>query len=77
MQCPQNDKKGNQIMQDKFSHFDNEGNAIMVDVSDKSITQRIAVASGCIIVCQEIMDAINRITSYNVCYTKLLRVMEF
>ncbi len=50
-------------MQDKFSHFDNEGNAIMVDVSDKSITQRIAVASGCIIVCQEIMDAIKNKTA--------------
>jgi cyclic pyranopterin monophosphate synthase len=29
-----------------FSHFDEQGNAIMVDVGQKSITSRIALASG-------------------------------
>ena len=31
-----------------FTHFDEEGNAIMVDVTDKAVTERTAVASGCI-----------------------------
>ncbi len=30
----------------RLSHFDNKGRAIMVDVSKKSITKRIAIASG-------------------------------
>lgn len=29
-----------------FTHFDTDGNALMVDVHDKSDTHRIAVASG-------------------------------
>jgi cyclic pyranopterin monophosphate synthase len=29
-----------------FSHFDDAGNAVMVDVSEKPVTERIAVASG-------------------------------
>jgi cyclic pyranopterin phosphate synthase len=29
-----------------FSHFDEAGNAVMVDVTDKPVTERIAVASG-------------------------------
>jgi cyclic pyranopterin monophosphate synthase len=29
-----------------FSHFDNQGNAIMVDVGEKNVTSRMAVASG-------------------------------
>ena len=31
-----------------FTHFDAQGNAIMVDVTDKNITERCATASGCI-----------------------------
>ena len=30
----------------EFSHFDDQGNAIMVDVSGKDVTSREAVASG-------------------------------
>ena len=32
----------------KLSHLDNEGNARMVDVGDKPLTQRVAVATGTI-----------------------------
>ncbi len=31
---------------DKFSHFDSEGDARMVDVGNKSVTHRIAIARG-------------------------------
>jgi cyclic pyranopterin phosphate synthase len=45
-------------MGDKLTHFDNRGNAIMVDVSAKEITHRTAVARGDICVSPEIMSAI-------------------
>lgn len=32
----------------EFTHFDKNGNAVMVDVSDKAITERTAVAKGSI-----------------------------
>jgi cyclic pyranopterin phosphate synthase len=32
-----------------FTHFDNDGNAIMVDVSNKSQTERIALAKGSVV----------------------------
>lgn len=41
-----------------LTHFDNEGNAIMVDVTEKAITTRTAVAVGKIIVCPEIFARI-------------------
>jgi len=41
-----------------FTHFDNNGNAIMVDVSEKEITHRSATACGKIIVGKEIIRAI-------------------
>lgn len=41
-----------------FTHFDEQGNAIMVDVTDKAVTERIAVASGRIKVSKEVFDAI-------------------
>lgn len=41
-----------------FSHFDEKGNAYMVDVSDKGITKRKAVATGTITVSREVMDAV-------------------
>lgn len=31
-------------MGDQFTHFDQDGNAVMVDVSDKNITERVATA---------------------------------
>lgn len=45
-------------MSGEFSHFDHNGNAVMVDVSGKEPTFRVAVAEGEIKVSQEIMEAI-------------------
>lgn len=42
----------------EFTHFDDHGNAYMVDVSDKDITKRTAVAQGTIHVSREVMDAV-------------------
>ena len=42
-----------------FTHFDNKGNAIMVDVSEKEDTLRVAVAKGRISVGPEVMEAIS------------------
>lgn len=46
-----------------FTHFDSNGNAIMVDVTDKEITQRIAIASGIISVNDEVYAAIKEGTA--------------
>lgn len=48
------DKKSNK----EFSHFDAEGNAIMVDVSQKKETQRVATANGSISMSQEAYDLV-------------------
>ncbi|MBQ6621859.1 MAG: cyclic pyranopterin monophosphate synthase MoaC [Mogibacterium sp.] len=42
----------------EFTHFDESGNAYMVDVSGKDITKRTAVATGKIRVSGEVMDAV-------------------
>lgn len=42
----------------EFTHFDNQGNARMVDVSGKSVTHREAAASGTIRISAEVFDAI-------------------
>lgn len=42
----------------EFTHFDENGNAYMVDVSDKEITKRTAIAEGSIRVSPEIFKAI-------------------
>ncbi len=42
----------------KFSHFDEKGNAVMVDVSGKEPTSRVAIAEGIIRVSEEIMAAV-------------------
>ena len=42
----------------ELTHFDKNGNAMMVDVGDKEITKRIAVATGKIIVSEDIYSAI-------------------
>lgn len=47
----------------EFTHFDQSGNAIMVDVGDKSITKRVAIAKGEIICNEAIIDAITDGTS--------------
>ena len=42
----------------EFTHFDEQGNAYMVDVSDKEITKRTAVAQGTIKLSEEAMEAV-------------------
>lgn len=43
---------------DKFTHIDEKGNAIMVDVGEKAVTSRQAVASGRIRMSRECFDAV-------------------
>lgn len=43
---------------DTLTHFDEKGNAVMVDVSEKVETKRVAVAKGSIKVSKEIMNLI-------------------
>lgn len=45
-------------MEKGLTHFDRNGNAVMVDVSEKEITARTAIATGCIHVGAEIMAAV-------------------
>lgn len=45
-------------MEKQFSHFDKNGNAIMVDVTEKTITTREAVAVGYIKLCPEVIAKI-------------------
>ena len=42
----------------ELTHFDDRGNAVMVDVSNKDITARTAVAKGRIMVNADVMEAI-------------------
>ncbi len=46
----------------KLSHFDENGNAIMVDITDKNKTDRTAIASGEILVSNEIVEHIKNNT---------------
>ncbi len=41
-----------------LTHFDAKGSAHMVDVSDKAVTARVAVATGCIKMARETLDLI-------------------
>ena len=43
-----------------LTHLDKNGNATMVDISDKNTTTRTAVASGVIHITQEILEAIKK-----------------
>lgn len=45
-------------MEKQLTHFDQSGNAIMVDVSNKEITSRIAIAKGSIKVNKDVIHAI-------------------
>ena len=47
----------------EFTHLDKNGNAIMVDVSEKEVTHRTATACGKIIVGQEILASIKENTN--------------
>ena len=42
----------------RFTHFDDSGNAVMVDVSGKDVTERIAEAQGTIVVSEEVFRAV-------------------
>ena len=42
----------------EFTHFDDNKNAVMVDVSEKDITNRVAIATGRITLCHEAMQAV-------------------
>ena len=42
----------------EFTHFDDNKNAVMVDVSDKDITNRVAIATGRITLCDEAMQSV-------------------
>ena len=42
----------------EFTHFDENKNAVMVDVSEKDMTNRIATATGRITLCNEAMEAV-------------------
>lgn len=46
-------------MSQDFTHFDKAGSAIMVDVSDKEITHRTAVAQGVILAGRDVLAAVN------------------
>lgn len=48
-------KKGKNM---KYTHFDKHGNAVMVDVSEKAVTKRVAVAKGSIRMSRECFDKI-------------------
>lgn len=45
-------------MDNKLTHFDNKGNAIMVDVSNKKETERVAIATGKVKVSKETIELI-------------------
>ena len=47
----------------EFTHFDQDGDAIMVDIHEKADTYRIAVATGKIFVSKEVYEAINNHTA--------------
>ena len=49
-------------MSQGFNHFDENGNAVMVDVSGKNITYRTAVATGEIHVGEAIMEAVKELS---------------
>ena len=56
----------------ELTHFDEQGNAWMVDVSDKDYTHRIAVAEGFIAINDAIYDRIQGGTMKRVMFCPLL-----
>jgi cyclic pyranopterin phosphate synthase len=46
------------MSEENFTHFDSTGSAIMVDVSAKGVTTRMAIAGGCITVSFETLKAV-------------------
>ena len=64
-------------MENKLNHFDQKGNAVMVDVSGKIPTSRTAVAKGKICVCQAVMDAVKQRTVFFVVVFGVVCVVGF
>ena len=50
-------------MENELNHFDEKGNAVMVDVGAKAATQREAIAKGRITVSEQVMAAIAQKTA--------------
>ena len=44
----------------KLTHFDDDGKAVMVDITEKKITERIAVATGEIVMNKETLEAVKK-----------------
>ncbi len=63
-------------MSQGFNHFDENGNAVMVDVSGKNITYRTAVATGEIHVGEAIMEAVKEFAKYLLGKMKEMCIME-
>ncbi len=47
-------------MDKKFNHFDKEGNAVMVDVTEKNKTERVAIATGKVKASKETISLIKK-----------------
>ena len=45
---------------DKLTHFDDDGKAVMVDITEKNVTERTAVATGEIVMNKETLEAVKR-----------------
>ena len=45
---------------DKFTHFDDDGKAVMVDITEKNVTERTAVAIGEIVMNKETLEAVKK-----------------
>jgi molybdenum cofactor biosynthesis protein MoaC/5,10-methenyltetrahydrofolate synthetase len=56
-----NDQGGNMMTdgQDRLTHFNEQGRAVMVDVSDKPVTARVAVAEGIVTMAPDTLRRIN------------------
>ena len=45
---------------DKFTHFDDDGKAVMVDITEKNVTERTAVATGETVMNRETLEAVKK-----------------
>ena len=57
-----------------LTHFDGEGNAIMVDVSGKDVTSRTATAKGSIHVNREVMDAVVNLSLIHIYHAGICQI---
>lgn len=53
----------NLIMAEKLTHIDDKGSAVMVDVTEKAVTERRARASGCIHMSREALSQVTEGTA--------------